>query len=184
MDTTKEVGKWFPVKDLVPWDQNPRFNNHVIDKVIKSINEFGWGSPVLARLEDRRVIAGHTRIKAAEKMGLEFIPVRFLSGLTDEQANKLALADNKLNELAEWDEDQLYDLLKDLDEDAIMDLGWSKEELGCLLADITKIDENDYSEADLNFKYQILIEDLTEETQATLFENLENEGYKCRLLTI
>ena len=153
MDTTKEVGKWFPVKDLVPWDQNPRFNNHVIDKVIKSINEFGWGSPVLARLEDRRVIAGHTRIKAAEKMGLEFIPVRFLSGLTDEQANKLALADNKLNELAEWDEDQLYDLLKDLDEDAIMDLGWSKEELDnlfdeSLLHDIPTEPESEINEFD------------------------------------
>ena len=98
---------------LVPWDKNPRRNDDVVAKVARSIETFGFASPVVARTSDLRILAGHTRVKAALKLGLREIPVHFIE-LTDEQAAAFTLADNRLNEAAEWDEQKLSAVLIDL----------------------------------------------------------------------
>lgn len=83
-----------------------------MDAVAASIREFGFKVPIIAD-KDGVIIAGHTRLKAAEKLGLETVPVVVASDLTEEQAKALRLADNKTAELAEWDPDIL---LKELSE--------------------------------------------------------------------
>ena len=62
------AAEWVAPKDLVPWKDNPRINEHAIDKVAASIERFGFGTPIVARKSDGRIIAGHTRREAALRL--------------------------------------------------------------------------------------------------------------------
>lgn len=119
---------WAEPGELKPWGKNPRKNDASVDGVVESIRRFGFGAPIVARAEDGRIIAGHTRWKAAKRMGLESVPVRYMRGLSDEEAAALALADNRLTEATPWDDEALTEVLRDLGELA-SGLGWSDEEL-------------------------------------------------------
>ncbi len=127
---------WEAIDSLTPWDKNPRKNDHAVQTVADSIRRFGFGSPILARAADRVVIGGHTRLKAAQKLGLDKVPVRFLD-LDPAEAAALALADNKLGELAEWDDDAVAEILGELEQQGtpIDGLGWDDDELKALLGD-------------------------------------------------
>ena len=106
---------WVGIDEVVPWEKNPRKNDSAVDGVAKSIQRFGFGAPILARLADGVVIAGHTRLKAAKKLGLDKVPVRYLN-VDPAEAHALALADNRLGEIAEWDDAVLADVLRELAE--------------------------------------------------------------------
>ena len=99
----EHIGEWVAIDQLKKWDKNPRDNTQAIDKVADSIKRFGFAAPIIARKEDQTIIAGHTRFAAAQKLGLDKVPVRFMD-LDPADAKLLALADNKLGELAEWDQ--------------------------------------------------------------------------------
>ena len=170
------------ISKLVPWDQNPRLNDDAVDAVALSIQEFGWTNPILARAEDLMVIAGHTRLKAAKQLGLDVVPVRVLD-VSETQAKQIAIADNKLGELAFWDETLLPELLAGFELEELGPLGFDENELDKIL-DNQSDHLEDFTEDNHEFVYQIIIEDLTERTQAELFERLEMEGYKCRPLTV
>ncbi len=130
------VGEWVPVGDLVPWDENPRHNDDAVDEVAGSIQRFGFAAPIIARRADSMVIAGHTRLKAAQRLGINKVPVRWMD-LDPSEARMLALADNKLNERADWDDDLLSGVLAQLQEDGadLEGLGWDDEEIDALIAD-------------------------------------------------
>ena len=105
------------VQEIIPYENNPRNNDEAVDKVAESIKEFGFKQPIVVD-KDGVVIVGHTRLKAAKKLGLETVPVVVAEDLNEEQAKAYRLADNKTNELAEWDFDALdIELLdiKDID---------------------------------------------------------------------
>jgi hypothetical protein len=125
---------WEPIESLVPWDRNPRRNAAAVEKVAASIRRFGFSSPIIARKADRVIIAGHTRLLASQKLKLDKVLVRFLD-LDPAEAAALALADNKLGEIAEWDDDALADILKQLQEEDVQidDLGWEDDALADLL---------------------------------------------------
>ncbi len=122
---------WVAIEDLRPWDQNPRLNEPAVEKVVDSIKRFGFGAPILARANGE-LIAGHTRLKAAIKLGLDRVPVRYLD-LDPADAKLLALADNKLAELAEWDETLLAQILGELDVEDAAIAGFGAEDLAELL---------------------------------------------------
>ncbi len=122
---------WVAISDLRPWDQNPRLNEPAVAKVADSIRRFGFGAPLLAR-RDGELIAGHTRLKAALSLGLDRVPVRYLD-LDPADARLLALADNKLAEIAEWDEALLAEVLKDFDATDAAIAGFGASELAELL---------------------------------------------------
>jgi site-specific DNA-methyltransferase (adenine-specific) len=130
----KAAATWEDISSLTPWDKNPRHNAEAVEQVRKSIERFGFSSPIIARQQDRVIIAGHTRHQAALKMGLDKVPVRFLD-LDPAQARALALADNRLGEVAEWDDGMLSEVLAELEAESVdLDgLGWSDEELAALL---------------------------------------------------
>jgi hypothetical protein len=106
------AAEWVDPGTLNPWDRNPRKNEGAVAKVAESIKRFGFGAPLVARRSTRELIAGHTRLKAALKLGLDRVPVRFLD-LDEQQAHLLALADNRLGEIAEWDMPSVESLSKD-----------------------------------------------------------------------
>ena len=93
-------------KDLIPYANNPRLNDNAVDAVAASIKEFGFKVPIVVD-SDNVIINGHTRLKAAHKLGLKQVPCIVADDLTPEQVKAFRLADNKTSEFAEWDMDKL-----------------------------------------------------------------------------
>lgn len=122
------AAEWVDTLDLKSWVKNPRKNDPSIKKVADSISKFGFGAPILARKENGEIIAGHTRIKAALMLGLEKVPVRYLE-LNEKEAHLLALADNRLGEIADWDEIPLIEIMKEYSNEELALAGWSEEDL-------------------------------------------------------
>lgn len=90
------------VDDLLPYANNPRLNDGAVDAVAASIKEFGFKVPIIVEA-DGVIVTGHTRLKAARKLGLNQVPVIVASDLSPEQAKAFRLADNRVSELAQWD---------------------------------------------------------------------------------
>jgi ParB-like chromosome segregation protein Spo0J len=135
MSTNEEsAAVWMSPNALKAWGRNPRLNDSVVAQVASSIQRFGFGAPIVARAEDQRIIAGHARWKAAKQLGLERVPVRLLE-LTEREADLLALADNRLNELAPWDVPELQRLLGDFDLADVELAGWSSKDIQKMAAD-------------------------------------------------
>ena len=136
--STEAAAVYVDPSTLTPWEQNPRDNAEAIEQVARSIERFGFASPIIARQADGRVIAGHTRLAAALRLDLKDVPVRFLD-LDDQTASALALADNRLGEIATWTDDTLGEVLTALEEDGVdLDgLGWTGDELDRLLDSMT-----------------------------------------------
>jgi DNA modification methylase len=129
-----KIEMW-PLAKVKPYEKNPRKNEGAIDAVAKSIEEFGFRVPIVVDA-DGVVIAGHTRLKAAEKLGLEKVPVHVARELTSDQVRALRIADNKLHELSSWDMELLPLELADLkgaDFDLSL-LGFSADDLSAIMA--------------------------------------------------
>ncbi len=184
---------WVPIASLTPWARNPRRNDAAVAKVVESIRRFGFASPIIARKADGEVIAGHTRLRAAAELGLEQVPVRYLD-LDPADAHLLALADNKIGEVAEWDDATLLELLGDLRQegvDAAAVAGWSDVEIDGLLksagdevlggGDGVDLGEDESAKAATGFA--VLIECESETEQVAVIERAQEEGWKCRALT-
>jgi DNA modification methylase len=129
---------WVDIERLKQWDRNPRLiSDEAVGRVAESIKRFGFGAPLVARMQDGEVIAGHTRLRAALKLGLSKVPVRYLS-LDPAEAHLLALADNRLTELTPWNESELSSLLGEYGADDALMAGWNSEDLTALS---TSLDE-------------------------------------------
>lgn len=116
--------------DLKEYGNNPRINDHAVEEVAESIKQFGFKVPIIVD-HDNVIIAGHTRLKASYRLGLEEVPTVVADDLTDEQARAFRLADNKVSEKSEWDQALLELELLELDEEMMQKLGFDvmEEEL-------------------------------------------------------
>jgi ParB-like chromosome segregation protein Spo0J len=123
-----------PLDSLIPYARNPRKNDGAVDKVAASIKEFGWRSPIVVD-EEMVILAGHTRYKAAKKLGLTEAPVHIAEGLTEAQKKAYRIADNRVAEEAEWDSELLRIELEDLTDSNLSALttGFNLEEIETLL---------------------------------------------------
>ncbi|KRL27334.1 ParB-like protein [Limosilactobacillus frumenti DSM 13145] len=101
------------INDIKPYPNNPRDNDSGVEAVANSIKEFGWQQPIVVD-KDNVIIVGHTRYKAAKKLGMKQVPVVVADKLTDEQVKAYRLADNKTGELTDWNDDLLDDELDDI----------------------------------------------------------------------
>jgi DNA modification methylase len=124
-----------PIGSIRPYENNPRVNDAGVDAVAASIREFGFNQPIVVDEQDV-IIVGHTRYKAAVKLGMAMVPVYVARGLTPAQARAYRVADNQTATLSQWDDDRLLLELISL-QDADFDLsltGFSDDELQALLA--------------------------------------------------
>ena len=103
------------ISDVHPYEKNPRLNDNAVEPVAKSIAEFGFRSPIVVD-KDHVIICGHTRLKAAQRLGLETVPVHVAADLTPEQTKALRLVDNRTGELAKWDLELLGLEMQDLEQ--------------------------------------------------------------------
>lgn len=104
-----------PIDAIIPYERNPRRNDGAVEAVAASIREFGFKVPIVVDA-DNVIVTGHTRHKAARKLGLTECPCIRADDLTPEQVRAYRLADNKVAELAEWDFDLLAGELEGLED--------------------------------------------------------------------
>lgn len=108
------------IKDIIPYENNPRNNDEAVEPLANSIKEFGFKVPLVITKENV-IIAGHTRYKAAQKLNLKSVPCIIADDLTEEQVRAFRLADNKVGEIATWDYNALnFELENILDLDMTM----------------------------------------------------------------
>lgn len=121
------VEQW-DIDRVRPYPNNPRKNKKAVVAVAKSIREFGFKVPIVVDTEGV-IITGHTRREAAISLGMKTVPVIVADDLTEQQIKAFRLADNKVAEIAEWDDDALQEELASLDAAALgidmSDLGFS-----------------------------------------------------------
>jgi site-specific DNA-methyltransferase (adenine-specific) len=124
-----------PIDQVIPYDKNPRLNDSAVDAVAKSLQEFGWRQPVVVD-KDGVIVVGHTRWKAAQKLGMQSVPVHVATELTPAQARVYRIADNATGGIATWDMDLLPVEIKELEVlDFDLDLlGFTDEQVADMMA--------------------------------------------------
>ena len=117
--------EYININDIKPYEKNPRKNEDAIPYVMESIKQFGFKNPVILD-KNNVIVAGHTRIESAKRLGINEIPCIYADDLTDEQIKAFRLADNKVAEVAEWDFDVLGDELEGILDIDMQDFGFDK----------------------------------------------------------
>ena len=172
------------VDSLIPYARNARtHSDEQVAQLAASIKEWGWTTPVLVD-EEGSIIAGHGRVMAARKLGIEEIPVMVARGWTEAQRRAYVLADNKLALNSGWDMDLLKVELQEVGE-ANFDLekiGFSVGEMSALF-DVHE-EEETKEQKELVSVFEVAVECASETEQETVFNILTKEGYKCRILTM
>ena len=104
------------INKIRPYEKNPRKNDQAVDSLVNSIKAFGFQVPIIID-NNGLIVAGHTRYKAAKKLGLKEVPCITVDELTDEQVKAFRLADNKTHELSGWAFDVLFDAMNETEFD-------------------------------------------------------------------
>jgi DNA modification methylase len=133
IDHNLTVEQW-PLDKVIPYDQNPRINDGAVEAVMASLQEFGFRQPIVVD-EQGVIIVGHTRFKAAQRLGLIEVPVHVATDLTPAQIKAYRIADNQTGSIAEWDLELLPLELAELESlDFDLDLlGFESDELAKIL---------------------------------------------------
>lgn len=103
-----------PIGELIPYENNPRYNDRAVNDVAKSIELYGFKVPIVID-KNNVIVCGHTRVKAAEQLKMQSVPCIVADDLTDEQIRAFRIADNKAAEGADWDFEKLEIELEGLD---------------------------------------------------------------------
>ncbi len=173
MSEQSAAAEWVDPVLLQPWLKNPRKNDPAVPLVVESIKRFGFAAPIIARLANGEIVAGHTRLRAVLELRREWkraakkkraewsrtwdpseptksgwhpealaiaaggpVPVRYVD-LSERDAHLLALADNKLNEKADWDTDLIGEILDDYSLDDAALAGFDADELDRMASELT-----------------------------------------------
>ena len=181
--------KMMPIGDVVPYEKNPRLNDQAVDAVASSIREFGFKVPIVVDGKGV-VVSGHTRLKAAKTLGLAEVPVIVADDLDDTKIKAFRLADNKVAELADWDESLLIKELEELD-DLNYDMGQFDFEFDLDDADGDGSDGNGSDDIgdipdNINvmetFALNVIVKDEAE--QAELYEEMLGRGYEVKVVSL
>lgn len=113
------------VDELIPYANNPRKNDKAVKAVAESIKQFGFKVPIVVD-KNLEIIAGHTRLLAAKKLGMEKVPCIIADDLNEDQVKAFRLVDNKVAEIAEWDIEALIKELNEIEMD-LSTFGFEKQ---------------------------------------------------------
>lgn len=113
------------IDEIYPYENNPRFNERAVEPLAKSIVRFGFKQPIVID-KNNVIVCGHTRLKAAQKIGLKTVPCVIADDLTESQIKAYRLVDNKINELSTWNMELLSIELEDINNDEnMLDFGFA-----------------------------------------------------------
>ena len=175
------------VADLIPYLRNSRtHSDEQVTKIAASIKEFGFLNPVIIDGESG-IIAGHGRVMAAKKLGLEEVPVIEASHLTEAQRRAYVIADNRLALDAGWDEEMLRVEFAELEELGFdLELtGFDADELSAAMGLDEELDGKAPSvDGGISYqeKFAIIVECANEADQQATFERLDSMGFTCKVL--
>ena len=116
------------LRDIIPYDKNPRKNEKAVDAVMESIKQFGFKNPIIVD-ENMVIISGHTRRLAALKLSMETVPVVIAKDLTEEQVRAFRLADNRVASFSSWDEKKLKEEIAEINNIDLSDFGFKKDKI-------------------------------------------------------
>ena len=168
--------KELKISKLKEYENNPRINDGAVEKVVESIREFGFKVPIVIDTNNV-IVCGHTRLKAAQIIGLEVVPCIVADDLTEEQIKAFRLADNKTGEFAKWDFEKLEEEL------AALELNMSVFGFENKDKEAGDTERDDLSD-NVPEVYEVIIECADEFEQEEIFDRLQGEGLKCRVLTL
>lgn len=165
------------IEDLIPYARNQRIHSdEQVKRIAASIKEFGFKNPVIVDKEGT-IIAGHGRCLAAEKLKIKELPVIVADDLNASQVKALRLADNRLQDLSEFDDELVKLELEELRlDDFNLDLTGFDDKL--FDDDISSFE--DKSE-EMNTEYNVIVQFENEEDQQRFYEEKLEEGYKCKI---
>lgn len=171
------------IEDLIPYARNSRTHSDAqVSQIAASIREFGWRNPVLVD-GDNGIIAGHGRILAARKLGIDEIPTIDASDMTEAQKKAFIIADNKIATNAGWDEQLLMleiEDLKSMDADLSI-LAFSDKEISNILGILDEDEEiREPSDESRNL---IMVELVSERECENLFSELQERGFDCKIMS-
>jgi ParB-like chromosome segregation protein Spo0J len=173
------------VSELLPYASNSRTHSDAqVAQIAASIKEFGWTNPILIDGENT-IIAGHGRLLAARKLGMEEVPAIILDHLSKAQQRALVIADNQLALNAGWDIDMLKAEIEDLKlEDFDLGLlGFDDKFLDDIFNDELP-EQKEADEQSVDAVFEVAVTCKNEEEQERVFEMLTTEGFQCRILTM
>lgn len=108
--------EYIEIDKVIPYANNPRQNDgEAVDRVVASIKEYGFKNPIIID-SDNVIVCGHTRLKAAKKLGIDKVPVIKADDLTPAQIKAFRLAENRVSQYAKWDNELLSIELEGLQE--------------------------------------------------------------------
>lgn len=158
--------------EVRPYENNPRFNDDAVDKVAESIKAYGWKQPIVVD-KDGVIIAGHTRFKAAKKLGMATVPVLVADDLSEDEVKAYRLADNKVSDFSSWDNKLLLEELSDIPEELFT--GFDFSETFDKLLDETDNDAVEMNEAGTTYEVTFRSEDMRKiEMIKEMWENLND----------
>lgn len=163
------------VEELIPYKNNPRKNDDAVEKVALSISAFGFKVPIVID-SNNVIVTGHTRLKAAKKLGITKVPCIKADDLTDEQIKAFRLADNKVAEFSQWDEEKLMKELEGLEEVDMSLYGFDfpEDDEGEEELDDTYTDKTNIPQYDITGDVPELSELVDEQKTKELLEEIEN----------
>jgi len=174
------------ISSIIPYARNSRtHSDEQIAQIAASINEWGFTTPILID-ESGEVIAGHGRLLAAQRLGLEEVPTMTAAGWSDAQKKAYVIADNKLALNAGWDDEILKIEMQELG-DLNFDLtltGFGIDEMAFLFDEVVDQEKPLPEEQDLQPTFEVAVECLNEAEQETVFNLLSERGHSCRILTM
>ncbi len=130
------------IDKLVPYARNPRINAHLVDEVAASIKEFGFQQNIVVDSE-MVIVVGHVRYMAAQKLGMKEVPVNVMKG-SKAKIRAYRIADNKLGEKSQWDNQLLHLEIGELEEEGYdkTKTGFNEDELNNLHASMARLQED------------------------------------------
>lgn len=167
-----------------PYTRNARTHSEdQIERIAASIQQFGFLQPILVDGKAGGILTGHGRLRAAQHLKMKTVPVIQAAHLSAAQRRAYVLADNKLAELAGWDEAVLAKELAAIQDSInLEDLGFSDTEIERLLADLESGGAADASPQLAGIEYRVIVDCKSETHQAALLGRFEKEGLPCRAL--
>ena len=126
------------LSEIVPWDKNPRKNDHAIGPVMESLERYGFVQPLIVRKSDMLLCGGHTRMKAAKLLwGEDFMAEVEYIECDDAEFSRLALQLNRTGEIADWDNEKLAQIMVELrnKDDDLTSLGWGHDEIEAIIGE-------------------------------------------------
>lgn len=168
------------VDDVVLHPDNPRIGN--VEAIARSIQKNGFFGALIIQKSTRHVLVGNHRLRAARDVGIKKVSAIEID-CDDDVARRILLADNRLSDVATYDDDVLLRLLEEIDDDDLLSIGYSVEDIEALMNEGEEtMHVGDAEREDIDEMFGVVVTCVSEREQTKLLNELTAKGFECRAL--